>query len=205
MTNLQIELSKYSKFLSLNADKINNPAQYQGPSWNQGSIKTDIRLSIDKLAEFCVKHSNIIETENITISSEHQKNTYSILNAFFLPILTEINIDFIAVFGDNDVVADLLKCYFQFYKKFNDIKIEYKSSKENYIMIYDNKPLCLMVDDMYDFTEAGFGSPFSTTTQIIKFQYCRELHNAMRFNLFDNPLKFERKLKIEKLSKNSTK
>ena len=194
--DIQSELSKCSRFLTQKLNKSNNIL------WKQDTIKTDQIMLIDKLVEVCVKHSNIVETEDITISSEHQKNTYLNLNSFFQPILDEVNIDFVAVFCD-DNTSDLLRCYFQFYKKFNNIKIEYKFSKENYIMIYDNRPICLIVENISSFTEATL-TTISTLKVHVEYQYCNELHNAIRFNLIDNPLKVERKLKIEKLSKKSS-
>ena len=86
--DIQSELSKCSRFLTQKLNKSNNIL------WKQDTIKTDQIMLIDKLVEVCVKHSNIVETEDITISSEHQKNTYLNLNSFFQPLLDEVNIDF---------------------------------------------------------------------------------------------------------------
>lgn len=207
LNNTATEISKFSHFLSLSFEDSRYPSHNE---WISDTLKIDSRVLIIKLRDICVKNSNIIETLNITISSTHIKETYKILNSHIFTILEEVNVDFISVFGD-DVFTDMMKSYFLFYKKFNDIKIEYVSSNENYMLIYDHKPLCLIVDKITEFEYANdFYTPpthiqgISVSKQLmVEYKYQKELHNAIRFNFSNNPLKVERKLKIEELSKNS--
>jgi len=203
INNIKEEISKHSYFLSLTFED----SRYSTSNWILGNFRTDQRTLLVKLRNICVSESNIIETENITISTSHFKESYKILNAYFQPIIDEVNVNFIAVFGE-DSFTDMLKSYFLFYKKFNNIKVEYSSSNENYIMIYDHKPLCIWVEKMTKMEVPYL--PHSITTQmfnteeyVVEYKYQKELHNAIRFNLTDNPKKLERKLKIDEISKNS--
>jgi len=198
LNNIPEEVSKHSHFLSTSFDD----SRYTPSDWILGSFRTDKRLLIMKLRDICVGESNIIETENITISTEHPKETYKILNAFFGPIIAEVNIGFVTIFGNSSFI-DMVKSYSLFYKKFNDMKFEYVESEENFILIYDHKPIHLRVDKVVEVELANFSPhtyPYSNNELIVEYKYQKELHNVIKFNIIDNPLKLERKLKIEKLS-----
>jgi hypothetical protein len=195
LDTLKKMLSDQSYFLSL--DFIKN--RY-GERFFDEQITTDsTNKLLTVLIDFCVSKSNVIATNEITLSFENVKNSHEVLRVLLFPIIEDVNVKFISIFGTREFL-EIAKGFFLFYKKFNDIKIEVYDNVENHIMLYDNKPLCLIIKEINTYEE--FGAPFQRTKKYaISFSYEREIHSAIRLNFTNNPQKVERRLKIEELNK----
>lgn len=97
----------------------------------------------------------------------------------------------------------MIKSYCLLYKKFNDIKFEYVDSSEKYILIYDHKPIHLKIDKVVEIELSHSPYTYGDKEIVVEYKYQKKLHNAIKFNIIDKPLKIERKLKIDELFKNN--
>ena len=150
---------------------------------------------IKDLIKYAVDKSDILTEHNFNISTEHKKETFSILNSYFKNYTDNCNIKAIIIFGDDDEI-NMLKSYFSLYKKYNNIKIEYYVNDKHYILMYDNPPIAIKLNNILE-TNYGNKKMFN-----VYFESEKIIHNTIKFNFNNDIKKFVRKLKIDKINKN---
>jgi hypothetical protein len=191
------ELCEASKKLSDMTFLINYKAQKNyTPKLNTITLFTNYRVS--DFITYVASKTDFLEEHTFNISTDHKKQTYSIADSFFKNYIEGCNIRAIVVFGSS-VEIDMFTSYFSFYKKYNNIKIEYYVSSESYILMYDNPPIEIHIHNIEKNVDLPFTSNISVEN-VIYFEENELIYNAIKFNITNDIQKFVRKMKLDTIS-----